>query len=86
METCSFGERICGNQGYEELEGSEEEADDNDVVGHDEEQPRGERFTSARYDKGDGGGSQGEGDNYYNNITQMILFHYKDRSIESLLS
>lgn len=51
METCSFGERICGEQGYEVLDGSEQEEDEEDNANEEDggcgDQMQPERFISA---------------------------------------
>lgn len=51
METCSFGERICGEQGYEVLDGSEQEEDAEDHANEKDggcgDQMQPERFISA---------------------------------------
>lgn len=60
METCSFGERICGDQGFEIVDDGSDDEEDNDDD-EDVEQSCGQRFTSARRNnERDRVGSQGK--------------------------
>lgn len=46
MENQSFGERICGDQGYEEFDGEEDEEDEEE-----EEEKAALEFLSSRQDE-----------------------------------